>query len=98
MDKSLENIKEKVNKLFEKATEKADVDALAEINKAIEQADNDNTALLNKNKELMNAYKEAVLHTSFKEPDPNTSRATDEGGQKSFEDMLAGVIKNRKKN
>lgn len=58
----LEELKKRVAAAFENATDKADIDNLSAINTTIGMVEQEQTQLMAKNKELIAAYKEAVLH------------------------------------
>ena len=58
----LEELKKRVAAAFEKATGKEDIDNLSSINTTIGLVEQEQNQLMAKNKELIAAYKEAVLH------------------------------------
>ena len=58
----LEELKKRVAAAFENATGKEDIDNLSSINTTIGLVEQEQTQLMAKNKELIAAYKEAVLH------------------------------------
>lgn len=58
----LEELKKRVAAAFENATDKADIDNLSSINTTIGMVEQEQNQLMAKNKELIAAYKEAVLH------------------------------------
>lgn len=58
----LEELKKRVAAAFENATGKADIDNLSAINTTIGLVEQEQNQLMAKNKELIAAYKEAVLH------------------------------------
>lgn len=58
----LEELKKRVAAAFENATDKAGIDNLSAINTTIVMVEQEQTQLMAKNKELIAAYKEAVLH------------------------------------
>ena len=58
----LEELKKRVAAAFEHATGKEDIDNLSSINTTIGLVEQEQNQLMAKNKELIAAYKEAVLH------------------------------------
>ena len=58
----LEELKKRVAAAFENATDKAGIDNLSAINTTIGLVEQEQNQLIAKNKELIAAYKEAVLH------------------------------------
>ena len=58
----LEELKKRVAAAFENATDKAGIDNLSSINTTIGLVEQEQNQLMAKNKELIAAYKEAVLH------------------------------------
>ena len=58
----LEELKKRVAAAFETATGKEDIDNLSSINTTIGLVEQEQNQLMAKNKELIAAYKEAVLH------------------------------------
>lgn len=58
----LEELKKRVAEAFKDATEKSAIDNMASINAAIDGLSNEQEQLMAKNKELIAAYKEAVMH------------------------------------
>ena len=58
----LEELKKRVAAAFENATDKAGIDNLSAINTTIGLVEQEQNQLMAKNKELIAAYKEAVLH------------------------------------
>ena len=58
----LEELKKRVAEAFKDATEKKDIDNMSSINAAIDGLSNEQEQLMAKNKELIAAYKEAVMH------------------------------------
>lgn len=91
----LEELKQIVAEAFKEATEKQDIERLAQINNAIEGAAKEQDDLIAKNAELVKSYKDLVQHTSF-EVDKNA--ATDEVAPAaiSFEEALKEFLKNQK--
>ena len=58
----IEELKQRVAEAFKDATEKKDIDNMSSINAAIDGLSNEQEQLMAKNKELIAAYKEAVMH------------------------------------
>ena len=58
----LEELKKRVAEAFKDATEKKDIDNMSSINAAIDCISQEQEQLMAKNKELIAAYKEAVMH------------------------------------
>ena len=58
----LEELKKRVAAAFENATDKEGIDNLSAINTTIGLVEQEQNQLMAKNKELIAAYKEAVLH------------------------------------
>lgn len=58
----LEELRKRVAEAFKDATEKKDIDNMSSINAAIDSLSNEQEQLMAKNKELIAAYKDAVLH------------------------------------
>ena len=58
----LEELKKRVAEAFKDATEKKDIDNMSSINAAIDCVSQEQEQLMAKNKELIAAYKEAVMH------------------------------------
>ena len=86
----LEKLKQLVADSFKDANDKTAIENAAKINSAIEEVANEQQQLLDKNKELAQAYKDAVLHTSVK-PNPNIPDVTKATGGTPIvmEDFLA---------
>ena len=58
----LDELKQGVAEAFKDATEKKDIDNMSSINAAIDCISQEQEQLMAKNKELIAAYKEAVMH------------------------------------
>ena len=58
----LDELKKRVAEAFKDATEKSAIDNMANINAAIDCISQEQEQLMAKNKELIAAYKEAVMH------------------------------------
>jgi nucleoside-triphosphatase THEP1 len=66
----LDELKKRVAAAFENATEKQDIDNLSSINAAIDGLQNEQEQLMAKNKELIAAYKDAVMHPGLSKEQP----------------------------
>lgn len=58
----LDELKKRVAEAFKDATEKKDIDNMSQINAAIDGLSNEQEQLMAKNKELIAAYRDAVMH------------------------------------
>ena len=58
----LDELKQRVAEAFKDATEKKDIDNMSSINAAIDCISQEQEQLMAKNRELIAAYKEAVMH------------------------------------
>ena len=58
----LDELKQRVAEAFKDATEKKDIDNMSSINAAIDCISQEQEQLMAKNKELIAAYKDAVMH------------------------------------
>lgn len=58
----LDELKKRVAEAFKDATEKKDIDNMSSINAAIDCISQEQEQLMAKNRELIAAYKEAVMH------------------------------------
>lgn len=84
----LEELTKIVAEMFDKATEKVEIDRLTTIKTSLEGVAAEQTALEEKNAELIKSYKDLVKHTSFS--DIESKPADPVGGTPvSFEDFLA---------
>lgn len=66
----LDELKKRVAAAFENATEKQDIDNLSSINAAIDGLQIEQEQLMAKNKELVAAYKDAVMHPGLSKEQP----------------------------
>lgn len=66
----LDELKKRVAAAFENATEKQDIDNLSSINAAIDGLQIEQEQLMAKNKELVAAYKDAVMHPGLTKEQP----------------------------
>lgn len=90
----LDELKSMVADLFANATEKEQIEKAAVVNNKISEVEAEQTALLDKNKELLDSYREVVLHTSVK---PNATSDQPAGKAVTFEDSLSDWLKANKK-
>lgn len=82
---------ESVNTLLTSATEKTTIDTLASISKGLEEISINQEALNKKNVELTNAYKEALLHSSFKTAETDKDKTTG-ATTVDFDELLSKYI------
>lgn len=66
----LDELKKRVAAAFEDATDKKDIDSLSSINAAIDGLQSEQEQLMAKNKELVAAYKDAVMHPGLSKDRP----------------------------
>lgn len=66
----LDELKKRVSAAFENATGKQDIDNLSSINAAIDGLQIEQEQLMAKNKELVAAYKDAVMHPGLSKEQP----------------------------
>lgn len=89
----LEQLKQAVSDAFKDASDKDTVDKIVSINSLIASIDSENKQLCDKNRELIAAYKDAVLHpgvTKENEPEPTDIPAEP---TLDFSDFLAKAMK-----
>lgn len=88
----LQQLKELVSSAFEGAESKEDIDRCSQIEQAIKGVEGEQSDLMEKNKELIAAYKDAVMHPGISEK--RDSEPTDMPAAKSvsFEDFIASQI------
>lgn len=67
MESKLEQLRNMVATMFEKAEEKGQIENLAKLNNVIDEVEKEQNELTSKNGELIKSYKELIKHTSFKE-------------------------------
>ena len=83
-------LQEQIKVLLDKAEDKELIDALVNINNTANEMISEHDQLLAKHDELKKSYKDAVMHSSFKEAPKNDPVETK---TVSFEEMLANFIK-----
>ena len=96
MNKSLDKLEQQIQAMFDKVTDKADVDALSQMKATLDEVKSDTAEMQKQHTELLGAYSEAIKHASFKpkeneKPDelPKEKQAPD------FEDFVKSYIKKR---
>ena len=72
----LEELKQRVAEAFKDATDKNAIDNMANINAAIDCVSQEQDQLMAKNKELIAAYKEAVMHPGVSAKEDKTMDPT----------------------
>lgn len=88
----IEQLKSLVSSAFEGAESKEDIDRCSQIEQAIKGVESEQSELMEKNKELISAYKDAVMHpgvTEKAEEEPTTLKTPQ---SLSFEDFVASQI------
>lgn len=89
----LDDLKKAVSDAFKDASDKETVDKMVSINSLIANVESENKALCDKNKELISAYKDAVLHPGIsKEKEPEPTDVPPVADAPKFEDFLAKAI------
>ena len=88
----LDDLKKAVSDAFANASDKETVDKMVSINSLIANVESENKALCDKNKELIAAYKDAVLHPGISEKQPEPSDVPPVIEAPKFEDFLAKAI------
>lgn len=83
----LDELRELVAASFKEVNKKEDIENLAKINAKLEECATEQKKLEEENKELLNSYKEVVLHTSVK-PSTNIDTGTPAPKEVNFETML----------
>ena len=92
----LEQLRQTVATLFENATEKEEIEKLAQVNNSISEVEAEQKELTEKNAELIKSYKELVKHTSFKEQ-PKQVETQPTGQAPSLEEALAKFLASKNK-
>lgn len=92
MDNYIDKLKQAVNDAFKDASEKSAIDQMVSINSLIAQVESENESLCAKNKELIAAYKEAVIHPGIKkEPEQEVTQVPVQE-MPDFDKILADAI------
>ena len=85
----LDELKKRVAAAFENATGKQDIDNLSSINAAIDGLQIEQEQLMAKNKELVAAYKDAVMHPGLSKEQPkNVTDVTQPAAAPDFAQIL----------
>ena len=62
----LEDLRKQVSALFAAAEDKTTIENVAKLNQTIDDVEKEHTELMEKHKELLNSYKDAILHAAYK--------------------------------
>lgn len=92
---SLEELRKLVAEMFEKSTNKEDIEALSAIKTACDGVEAEHNKLQEENKELLKDYKTLITHTSFK--DKPGLQETISGTGNTLDDALQIAINEFKK-
>ena len=93
----LDELKQRVAEAFKDATEKADIDNLSAINTTIGLVENEQNQLMAKNKELIAAYKEAVMHPGVSVKEDKTMDPTNVPEPQKMPDFADFIAQNMPK-
>ena len=93
---TFEGLKKAVSEAFANATEKSQMDKLASINKAISDAETETKKLEDDNKELKDAYLDAISHPGTTKNISVQDDPTQEVEQADFADILQKIAKEGK--
>lgn len=89
----LDDLKKAVSDAFKDASDKETIDKMVSINSLIANVESENKALCDKNKELISAYKDAVLHPGISnEKDPEPTDVPPAVEAPSFDSFLAKAM------
>lgn len=89
----IEELKKLVADSFKEVSSKEEIETIARINAKIEECAAEQKKLEDDNRDLLNSYKEVVLHTSVK-PNPNINTGAPTGNEVDFDTMLSDFINN----
>ena len=89
----LDELRKMVSDLFAEADKKEVIEKAALVSNKIDEVAKEQELLINKNGELLNSYKELVLHTSFNDA-PSAGNNPASSSTLSFDDMLENYLKN----
>lgn len=89
----LEQLKELVSTAFKDAESKEDIDRCSQIEQAIKGIEGEQSDLMDKNKELIAAYKDAVMHPGISETKGEDPVDQPASKPVTFEDFIASQIK-----
>ena len=87
----LSDLRKLVSELFSTATEKTTIEKAAVVSNKIDELENEQNELIRKHSELLESYKDVIMHTSFK--DAPSAGNIPASTMPSFEDMLNAYIK-----
>lgn len=93
---TFEGLKKAVSEAFANATEKSQIDKLASINKAIAEAETETKKMEDDNKELKDAYLEAISHPGITTKITAQDDPTQEVEQADLADILSNLAKEGK--
>lgn len=93
---TFEGLKKAVSEAFANATEKSQIDKLASINKAISDAEAETKKLEDDNKELKDAYLDAISHPGTTKKINVQDDPTQEVEQTDFAEIIQKVAKEGK--
>lgn len=93
---TFEGLKKAVSEAFADATDKSQIDKLASINKAISDAETEAKKLEDDNKELKDAYLDAISHPGTTKKISVQDDPTKEVEQADFADILQKLAKEGK--
>ena len=89
----LDELRSMVSEMFANAEDKTQIESAAKITAKLDEVAAEQQQLLDKNKELLDSYRDVVLHTSVKP----TAQITNEPTKAiTFEESLAEFMKNNK--
>ena len=94
----LSELKQRVAEAFKDASEKADIDNLSAINATIGMVEAEKSQLMAKNKELIAAYKEAVMHPGVSESKDEKMDPTNVPEAPKMPDFADFIAQNMPKN
>lgn len=94
---SIQNAQNKLKELMDKTSDKDSLNLLAQINADLTHAQEHENQLAKDLKETQNDYKELIKSTSFAAKDDPRAKDIGSGSEgKSFEEVVAEFIKNKK--
>lgn len=82
--------------MFERATEKSQIDELSKLMAAVDDVEKENKELTDKTAEAIGAYKASLKHTSFKDAPEKIDAQATRTEAPSLEQALAEFLKNNK--
>ena len=96
MNDKLNQLKTLVADMFKDAEDKESIDKLAKVNNAIDDVAQEQDTLVAKHSELLASYKDAILHSSFKDDKEPGDAVPGNVSMPSFEDALDKFMNNNK--